>query len=56
MTEAIIPILDYGFEQMKLQRLEAMISPENPASLCLFKKLNFKEEGHLREHYIVDGK
>ena len=56
MTEAIIPIVDFGFEIMNLHRIEAMVSPDNIPSLKLLRKLNFKEEGHLREHYVEDGK
>ena len=55
MQEALKPVLKYGFEQMKLNRIEAMISPNNAPSLNLIKKLNFTEEGNLREHYIKDG-
>ena len=51
MSEAISPIIDYGFMQMKLNRIEAFIEPENIASIKLIKKLNFVKEGQLREHY-----
>ncbi len=56
MSEAIFPIINYGFEQMNLHRIEAFISPYNDASLKLIKKLNFKEEGLLREHYYTNNK
>ena len=51
MSEAIIPIVDYGFIQMELNRIEAVIEPENKASIKLVNKLNFVREGQLREHY-----
>jgi [ribosomal protein S5]-alanine N-acetyltransferase len=55
MKEAMRPIIQYGFETMKLNRIEAFISPENTASLALVKGLGFKAEGHLREHYCNNG-
>ncbi len=51
MSEAIFPIIDYGFRNMKLNRIEAFIEPKNEASIRLINKLNFVKEGHLREHY-----
>lgn len=55
MKEALLPILHYGFEEMKLHRVEALIGPENIASQKLLMSFNFVEEGVLREHYVVDG-
>ena len=54
MSEAIIPIVDYGFIRMELNRIEAVIEPKNKASIKLINKLNFVKEGHLREHYYND--
>jgi len=54
MKEAMLPILDYGFNQMKLNRIEAFISPKNEPSLRLVKRYGFREEGLLREHYCKD--
>lgn len=51
MSEAILPIIDYGFVKMELNRIEAFIEPKNLASIKLIKKLNFVKEGQLREHY-----
>jgi len=51
MTEAIIPILEYGFKKMNLNRVEAFISPNNIPSLKLIDKMNFVKEGHLKQHY-----
>jgi len=54
MSEAIVPIVEYGFKVMKLHRMEALISPDNTASLKLVGKLGFVKEGQLREHYYVN--
>ncbi|MFT3794302.1 GNAT family N-acetyltransferase [Flavobacterium sp.] len=56
MTEALAKIIDYGFAEMQLNRIEAMISPENVPSLKLVEKFGFTREGHLRSHYFKDGK
>ncbi|OYU96086.1 MAG: N-acetyltransferase [Bacteroidetes bacterium B1(2017)] len=52
MKEALPFIIKYGFEQMKLHRIEAMISPLNTPSLKLIHQNNFKYEGLMREHYL----
>ncbi len=52
MSEAVSVILDYGFNQMNLHRIEAFIGKENAASLNLVKKFGFTQEGILREHYF----
>lgn len=56
MKEALPYIIDYGFDRMNLHRIEAMVGPDNQASLRLVKGLGFVEEGLLREHYFIDGK
>ena len=55
-TEALAPIIDYGFNQMDLHRIEAFVEPSNAASLRLLEKFKFKKEGHLKEHYFKDNK
>lgn len=56
MSEAIVPIIKYGFKQMKLNRIEAFIGPQNQASINLITKLNFVKEGQLREHYYSNNR
>lgn len=55
MTEAMKPIIHYGFHKMNLNRIEAFISPNNNASLRLIEKFGFAQEGLLSEHYQKDG-
>lgn len=50
MTEALEQVLEYGFTVMQLNRIEAIVDPENAACLCLLKKAGFVEEGTLREY------
>ena len=56
MSEAIKPIIKYGFHQMKLNRIEALVSPNNIASLNIIKKQNFVQEGYLKQHYKINNK
>lgn len=56
MTEALQPIIDMGFQEMKLNRIEAFVSPDNFSSRKLITKMNFQLEGKLREHYKVNDK
>ena len=55
MTEALEAVLEYGFENMKLNRVEALIAEYNIPSLKLLQRFNFQKEGVLRAHYYVDG-
>lgn len=55
MKEAMAAIVDYGFRELQLNRVEALIGPDNEPSLRLAKGLGFVEEGRLRSHYFVDG-
>jgi ribosomal-protein-alanine N-acetyltransferase len=51
MTEALRAIIRFGFDHMKLHRVEADVSADNPASMRVLEKLGFKFEGRLREQY-----
>lgn len=55
MTEAITPIIRYGFQKMDLNRIEAFISPGNTASVRLAQKFGFVQEGLLYEHYCKNN-
>ena len=55
MDEALTALLDFGFAQMDLNRVEADIDPHNVASAKSLQRLGFRHEGNLRERWIVDG-
>ena len=55
MTEALGPILAYGFEKMDLRRIEAYIAEYNIPSAKLLEHYGFQREGVARAHYVVDG-
>ncbi|AZV54876.1 N-acetyltransferase [Bacillus pumilus] len=50
MSEAIAAVLRYGFQEMNLNRIEAIIDPENTSSVQLLEKFDFVREGLLREY------
>ena len=56
MSEAVTAMLTYGFNDMKLHRIEAMTADYNTASIRILEKSGFVYEGRLREHYNVNGK
>ena len=55
MTEALSMVIDHGFKQLGLNRIEACVGPDNIPSIKLLKKFSFTQEGHLRQHYIKDN-
>ena len=50
MQEALRAIINYGFEMMNLNRIEAFVLLEASRSSNLLLKLGFQKEGILREH------
>lgn len=56
MSEAIKAVLAYGFEQMDLHSIEAVIDPDNTASEKVLQKLNFVKEAHIIENELWEGK
>ena len=55
MSEALTAILEFGFERMLLNRVEALTFPQNVASKHLLGKLGFKKEGLLRAYEYIKG-
>ena len=49
-TEAIKAVIHYGFKNMGLIRIQALIVPENKASIRACEKSGFKYEGTLRNY------
>lgn len=49
MHEALSTVLDWGFKNMDLHRVDAQVHPENLPSIKLLLKLGFVHEGLLRE-------
>ena len=55
MTKAIAAVVKYGFEQWKVNRMEAFTSTQNEASKHLLLKSGFALEGVLRQHRYHRG-
>lgn len=55
MPEALQVFIRFGFEEMKLNRIEATTHIENQRSQRVLVKLGFQKEGVLREYYCRDG-
>ena len=49
-TEAVIAVLDYGFETLGLHRIFAQHISRNAASARVLEKSGFRKEGVLRQH------
>ena len=56
ITEAIKAVVAYGFEQMNLHSIEAVIDPDNIASERVLQKNGFVKEAHILENELWDGK
>jgi len=55
MHEALVALLDFGFSELDLNRVEADIDPRNISSEKSLERIGFTKEGHLRESCIVNG-
>jgi ribosomal-protein-alanine N-acetyltransferase len=56
MSEALGAAIDYGFNHMNLNRIEALVYPENVRSVRLLERLGFQVDGVLRDYFFHDGK
>jgi RimJ/RimL family protein N-acetyltransferase len=54
-TEALTALLEYGFGELGLNRVEADIDPRNLASARVLERLGFRKEGYMPERWIVNG-
>jgi [ribosomal protein S5]-alanine N-acetyltransferase len=54
-SEALAPMVAYGFEHLDLNRIEAVINPVNTASAHVLTRLGFQHEGTQRERYVERG-
>lgn len=54
-TEAGKAVLNFCFSQLGLNRIEATVETENPASIAIIKKLGLQHEGTFREYEINNG-
>jgi len=50
MTEAVSALIEYGIDELGLNRIQALVMPGNTASIRLLEKLGFQNEGLLKEY------
>lgn len=55
MTEALSAIMNFTFNSLDVNRIEAAVSTENIPSIKLLKKLGFMQEGILRKRSYCRG-
>lgn len=56
MSEVLPKLISFGFENLELNRIEALVMPGNKPSLKLLNKFGFSEEGLLHEYALFKGK
>jgi len=56
IPEAVNKLIRYGFDDLKLHSIEAVIDPENFASEKVLEKCGFVKEAHLKEAEFWEGK
>lgn len=55
MTKACKKIIEYGFKELDLQRIEIRAAVNNQKSKAVIKRLNAVYEGTLRKSYLLNG-
>lgn len=56
MSEAITKVIEYGFNEMNLHSIEAIINPGNTVSRKILQKFNFIKEAYFKENFFFEGK
>jgi [ribosomal protein S5]-alanine N-acetyltransferase len=56
MTDVVIAVTDFCFDNFPLRRISAEVFSNNPASSRVLEKAGFTFEGRLKYHVLKDGK
>jgi ribosomal-protein-serine acetyltransferase len=56
MTGVVRALLDHAYYEWELHRVEIRCAPDNHRSRAIPERLGFREEAHLRETELVDGR
>ena len=51
MTEALLELMNYGFNELNLNRIEASADPDNVRSIRLMQRCGFTKEGVIRQRF-----
>lgn len=54
-SEAAKALVEYGFREQQLHRIQGMHFPENPASGRVLQNAGMRYEGTLKDYVLVDG-
>jgi len=55
-TAAVTALINKAFTQSRLQRLMALISTRNTASIRLAQRLGFRHEGTFKKHFLIQDR
>ncbi|MEO6813805.1 MAG: GNAT family N-acetyltransferase [Ginsengibacter sp.] len=55
IKEALLKVIDFGFNEMKLHSIEAHINPENIASAKALESTGFIREAYFKEDFFFEG-
>lgn len=55
-SEALLKVIQYGFDELGLTRIGAVVFTENAPSNNLLSKVGFQKEGILRDYMYQNGK
>ncbi len=56
ITETVTRLIAFGFNELKLNSIEAVIAPDNIASQRVVLKNNFEQEGFFKEYEYYEGR
>jgi ribosomal-protein-alanine N-acetyltransferase len=56
MHEALVKVLDFGFNVIKFHTIEAVVNPLNTSSAKLLEKNGFTKSAHFKEREFFNGK
>lgn len=53
-SDAVTTLLRYGFEELRLQRIDLHVDERNARAIASYRKCGFVEEGRLRQHRFAE--
>ena len=56
MKEALVKVVEYGFQKMRLHSIDANVASDNKASALLLESAGFVKEAYFKGDYFFNGK